>query len=68
MISHRSWQSNIRRKEKMIKLIASIIGFLMVIFEISAEYYAEPGKEVKPKIKYPLLICGWGLMLFSNMI
>lgn len=52
----------------MIKLIASIIGFLMVIFEISAEYYAEPGKEVKPKIKYPLLICGWGLMLFSNMI
>lgn len=52
----------------MIKLIALIIGFLMVIFEISAEYYAEPGKEAKPKIKYPLLICGWGLMLFANLL
>lgn len=52
----------------MIKLIALIIGFLMVIFKISAEYYAEPGKEVKPKIKYPLLICGWGLMLFANLL
>lgn len=52
----------------MIKLITLIIGFLMVIFEISAEYYAEPNQEIKPKIKYSLLICGWGLMLFANLL
>lgn len=52
----------------MTKLIMLIIGFLMVIFELSIEYYAEPNKEVKPKIKYPLLICGWGLMLLANML
>ena len=52
----------------MIKLVLLIIGFLMVIFEISAEYYAEPDKKVKQKIKYPLLICGWGLILWSNLL
>lgn len=56
------------RAKIMIKLIALIIGFLMVIFEISVEYYVEPDKEVKPKIKYLLLICGWGLMLFANVL
>lgn len=67
MTSHHLLQL-IMRNKIMIKLIALIIGFLMVIFEISVEYYAEPGKEVKPKIKYPLLICGWGLMLFANLL
>lgn len=67
MTSHHLLQL-IMRNKIMIKLIALIIGFLMVIFEISAEYYAEPGKEAKPKIKYPLLICGWGLMLFANLL
>ena len=67
MILHRLLQLTMRAKI-MIKLIALIIGFLMVIFEVSIEYYAEPGKEVKPKIKYLLLICGWGLMLFANLL
>lgn len=67
MILHRLLQLTVQAKI-MIKLIALIIGFLMVIFEVSVEYYAEPGKEVKPKIKYPLLICGWGLMLFTNLL
>lgn len=67
MILHRLSQSTMRKKT-MTKLIMLIIGFLMVIFELSIEYYAEPNKEVKPKIKYPLLICGWGLMLLANML
>lgn len=67
MILHRLLQLTMRAKI-MIKLIALIIGFLMVIFEVSVEYYAEPDKEVKPKIKYLLLICGWRLMLFANLL
>lgn len=67
MILHRLLRLTMRAKI-MIKLIALIIGFLMVIFEVSVEYYAEPDKEVKPKIKYLLLICGWGLMLFANVL
>ena len=53
MILHRLLQLTMRAKI-MIKLIALIIGFLMVIFEVSVEYYAEPDKEVKPKNKIPI--------------